>query len=50
MWVDFFQLVDSGEVSKIPETSREFDEVRLTSVKSVENWKNDMCETIFESD
>jgi len=36
------EFVVGIEVSEIPETGREFDEVRLSTVKRVENGKNDV--------
>jgi len=44
------EFVESGEMSKIPETGGEFDEIWLSAIERVENGKNDVGQSILESD
>jgi hypothetical protein len=48
--VDLGDVVESSEVTKIPETSREFDEVGSGPVERVEDRESDMSESVFECD
>jgi hypothetical protein len=48
--VDLGDIVESSEVTKIPETSREFDEVGAGPVERVEDRESDMSESVFECD